>query len=86
VDLLAAAGTLWGLFSLVLFLPIVGAPRMFRRAAAVLLTLQFAALLAAGYGVTGAYELASHDLPLLALVLIGTLVVHGLRVHRGAAG
>jgi hypothetical protein len=81
VDLLVAAGMLWCLFGLVLFLPLVGTPRPFRRAAAVLLTLQFLALLASGYGVAAAYVLATHDLPLLTLVLIGTAVAYGLRAH-----
>jgi hypothetical protein len=83
VDLLVAAGTLWCLFALVIFLPLVDAPPPFRRAAAALLTLQLLALLAFGYGVAAAYVLATRDLPLLTLALIGTSVVHGLRVYSG---
>ena len=86
MDLLVAASTLWVLFALVLFLPLVNAPRPFERAAAVLLTLQFVALLASGYGATGAWALATGDLPVLTLVLIATAVVHGLRTHRHLAG
>lgn len=82
MDLLVAAGTLWCLFALVVFLPLVHAPPPFRRAAGVLLALQFAALLAYGYGAAAPYVLATHDLPLLALVLIGTAVAYGLRTHR----
>ena len=82
VDLLVAAGTLWCLFSLVLFLPLIGTPPPFRWVAAMLLTLQFLALLAYGYGAAAPYVLATHDLPALALVLIGTAVIYGLRVHR----
>jgi hypothetical protein len=82
VDLLVAAGTLWCLFGLVLFLPLVNAPPLFRRSAATLLTLQLFLLLASGYEVTAGYLLATRDLPLLTLTLIGGSVVHGLRVHR----
>lgn len=81
MEFLAAVGTLWCLFSLVLFLPLVGAPRNFRRAAALLLALQFVALLAYGYGAAAPYVLATHDLPALALVLIGTAAAYALRPH-----
>jgi hypothetical protein len=83
VDLLVAAGTLWCLFALVLFLPLVGAPPPLRRAAATLLTVQFVSLLVSGYGVASAWVLATRDLPLLALALIGTAIWYGLRPHRG---
>jgi hypothetical protein len=84
VDLVVAASTLWVLFGLVLFLPLVQAPRPFERAAAVLLTLQFVAMLASGYGTAEAWTVASYDLPVLALVLIATAVAHGVRSHRRA--
>lgn len=85
MDFLAAFGTLWCLFSLVLFLPLVDAPRLFRRGAALLLTLQFLALLAYGYGAAAPYVLATHDLPALTLVLIGTATAYGLQAHRGSS-
>ena len=82
VDLLLAAGTLWCLFALLLFLPLVGAPEPFRRAAATLLALQFVALLVSGYGVAKAYVVATNDLPLLSLGLTGTAIWYGMRAHR----
>ena len=82
MDLLAAAGTLWCLFGLVLLLPLVGAPPPFRRAAGMLLTLQFMALVASGYGAAVPHILATHDLPLLTLILIATAATYGLRTHR----
>ena len=85
MEFLAAVGTLWCLFSLVLFLPLVGAPRPFRGAAGLLLTLQFVALLAYGYGAAAPYVLATHDLPALAIVLIATAAAYGLRAQRSTA-
>jgi hypothetical protein len=82
VDLLVAATTLWCLFGLALFLPTVGAPEPFQRAADVLLALQFVALLAFGYGAEAGRILATQDLPLLALVLVATAAAHGLRTQR----
>jgi hypothetical protein len=82
VDLLVAAGTLWCMFALVLFLPLVGAPAPLRHAAATLLVLQFVSLLASGYGAASAWMLATRDLPLLALALIATAIWYGLRAHR----
>jgi hypothetical protein len=81
VDLLVAASTLWCLFALMLFLPLVGAPAQFERAAEVLLALQFVALLAYN-AAEAAYVLATRDLPLLSLALLATAVAHGVRTHR----
>jgi hypothetical protein len=85
VDLLIAAATLWCLFGLFLFLPLVGAREQFRRAAGVLLGLQFVALLASGYGAEVGDVVASQDLPLLTLVLLATAVAFGLKTHRRQA-
>ena len=83
---MVAAATLWCLFSLVLFLPLVGAPSQLRRSAAVLLALQFVALNAYGYGAAAPYFLATHDLPLLTFVLISAAAAYGLREARRSAG
>ena len=92
--MLAAAVTLWILFSFWLLAPYLGLPRRFRRVAAWMLWAEFTALLLYSYGRETCIErtcaplaqaagiAARTDLPILATALLAITVVH---VARGGA-
>ena len=81
-----AALTLWSLFSAWLLFPRVGAPRMLRTAAAVLMWLEFLALLTSGYarGALGqaARIAAGVDLPALTVAMLALGVAYAVRRVR----
>ena len=85
--MLAAAVTIWILFSLWLIAPLVGVTHRLRRAAAAILWAELAALLLYSYGSEGCEErtcaplaqaagiAARTDLPILTTALLGITVV-----------
>jgi len=95
--LVAAAGTLWGLVSLVFLLWALGAPRALPRTAAGLLGAEFVALLAWSYSRETCVEepcgtstqlfqaVAFEDIPVLAAVFVLAALVYGRRVLAKAA-
>ncbi len=85
MGLVAAAASLWMLFSLFLMLPSLGAPRELQRTVTVLLGVQFVLLVGSGYGRGAAYVLATQDVPALTLALLVTAVAYGLTGGNGGA-
>jgi hypothetical protein len=85
-----AAVTLWVQFSAWLLLPHVGAPRMLRTAAAVLMWLEFLALLVWGYAPEGTpvadttRTAAAVDLPALTAAMLALGTAYAGRRHRAA--
>jgi len=89
---LVAAVTLWCQFSAWLLFPHVGAPRMLRTGAAVLMWLQFLALLVWGYAREGApvadtaRTAAAVDLPALTAAMLAVGAAYAARSHRLGRG
>jgi hypothetical protein len=79
-----AALTLWCLFSAWLLFPRVGAPRMLRTAAALLMWLEFLALLTWSYAVEAARIAAAVDLPALTLAMLTIATAYAARRSAGA--
>jgi hypothetical protein len=96
--MLAAAATLWAMFSLWIVAPHVGLARPLERAAATLLAVEFVALLVWSYGTEGCESgactafpqvagiAARTDVPLLACVLVMLAVADLTRAWRMDAG
>lgn len=86
MGLVVPAATLWGLASMGLILPLLGAPAELTRTAAALLAAEFVALLGWSYGQGAvAHALAFQDIPALSLALLAATAVYGLRSRRAAA-
>ena len=95
--MIAAAATLWAMFSVWVVAPHVGLSRTLERAAATLLAIELVALLAWSYGTEGcepgactpfpqvAGIAARTDVPLLACVLVILVVADLTRAWRVAA-
>lgn len=95
--MLAAALTLWSLFSIWLIAPLVGLPRRLRQTAAVLLVAELLALLLYSYGTEGCDDgacaplaqaagmAARTDLPALALAYLA-LTAYALAIGRVRSG
>ena len=91
-----AAATLYGLFSAWLLFPIYGVPRLLITSTAVLMWLEFLAVLTWGYtredcarGSCGPLAEAAGtavavDLPALSIAVVGLAVVHAVRRRRGS--
>ena len=92
------AATLYGLFSAWLLFPLFGVPRVLTTSAAVLVWVEFLAVLVWGYtredcarGACGPMAEAARmavavDLPALSTGLVALAVAHGLRRHSRDAG
>jgi hypothetical protein len=91
---LVAAATLYGLFSAWLLFPRVGVPRMLTAATAMLMWLEFLAVLTWGYASEGcarrpcspvaevAATAAAVDLPALSIAVLVLAVAHAVRRRR----
>jgi hypothetical protein len=83
---LAAAATIWAMFSCFLIFPWLGLPAVFHRTAMALLVAELLALMMWSYGSPGApgAELgrtaAAIDIPLLSLALVVLAVLFGVRM------
>jgi hypothetical protein len=92
---LVAAATLYGLFSAWLLFPLFGVPRLLTTSTAVLLCLEFLAVLTWGYtredcahGPCGPLAEAARtavavDLPALSIAVVALAVAHAVRRRRG---
>lgn len=93
---LVAAATLYGLFSAWLLFPVFGVPRVLTTSAAVLVWLEFLAVLTWGYtredcarGSCSALAEAARtalavDLPALSIAVVALAVAHAVRRWRGS--
>jgi hypothetical protein len=91
---LAAAATIWAMFSCFLLFPLFGLPVRLQHAAMTLLVAEVVMLLTWGFASEGCLErpcsavaeaartAAALDVPLLALALVIIAVLRGLRTHR----
>jgi hypothetical protein len=93
---LAAAATIWAMFSCFLLFPLFGLPRRLQHAAMTLLVAEVAAVLVWGFASEGCLErpcsavaeaartAAGVDVPLLALAFVTFALVRGLRDLRAS--
>ena len=94
---LVAAATLYGLFSAWLLFPLFGVPRMLTTSTAVLMWLEFLAVLIWGYTrqdcargacsplAEAAGTMVAVDLPALSIAVVALAVAHAVRRRRGSA-
>ena len=93
---LVAAATLYGLFSARLLFPLLGVPPMLTTSAAVLMWLEFLAVLTWGYTredcargscnplAEAARTMVAVDLPALTIAVVALAVAHAVRRRRGS--
>jgi hypothetical protein len=97
VGIVVAAGTLWGLVSMVFLLWALGAPAALPRTAGALLTAEFVSLLAWDYSREGCFEeqcgtstdvlhgVAFQDVPALSVAFLLATLAYARRARRARA-